>query len=73
MTQNLFHLTGLIRISNGYAIFAHGVYLAKFGRAPHSAWYGPDGKVFVSETEADAYAEATHYGTKVELTKMKMC
>lgn len=34
------------------------------------AWYGPDGKVFVSETEADAYAEATaHYGTKVELTQ----
>ncbi len=34
------------------------------------AWYGEDGKVFVEETEAAAYAAAEkHYGKKVELTR----
>ncbi len=34
------------------------------------AWYGPDGAVFVEESEADALATATrHYGRAVELTR----
>ncbi|OJX81081.1 valine--tRNA ligase [Magnetospirillum sp. 64-120] len=34
------------------------------------AWYGPDGQVFVEETEAEALAAAsTHYGKTVELTR----
>jgi valyl-tRNA synthetase len=34
------------------------------------AWYGPDGKVFVAETEAEAAAEAnTHYGSAVALKR----
>lgn len=34
------------------------------------AWYGPDGKVFVAESEADAAAEArAHYGSDVALTR----
>ncbi len=34
------------------------------------AWYGPDGKVFVAETEAEAATEATaHYGRAAELTR----
>ncbi|MEN3950425.1 valine--tRNA ligase [Iodidimonas sp. SYSU 1G8] len=34
------------------------------------AWYGPDGKVFVAETEDDAAAEArAHYGTNETLTR----
>jgi valyl-tRNA synthetase len=34
------------------------------------AWYGPDGKVFVAETEADAQAEADkHYGKATALTR----
>jgi valyl-tRNA synthetase len=34
------------------------------------AWYGPDGKVFVAEIEADAKAEAkAHYGKDVALTR----
>ncbi len=34
------------------------------------AWYGPDGKVFVAETEEAAVAEAAaHYGVPVKLTR----
>jgi len=34
------------------------------------AWYGPDGKYFVAETEADAKTEAAkHYGKTVELAR----
>ncbi|WP_075216763.1 valine--tRNA ligase [Mongoliimonas terrestris] len=34
------------------------------------AWYGPDGKVFVAESEADAIAEAAaHYGAETALTR----
>src|SRR5246500_4688343 len=34
------------------------------------AWYGPDGKVFVAETEEEARADATrHYGRDVELRR----
>ncbi len=34
------------------------------------AWYGPDGKVFVAESEADAQAEADkHYGAKTVLKR----
>ena len=34
------------------------------------AWYHEDGKVFVAETEEDAYAQAkAHYGKDVELTQ----
>ncbi len=34
------------------------------------AWYGEDGRAFVAENEAEAYAEAEkHYGTKVELKR----
>jgi valyl-tRNA synthetase len=34
------------------------------------AWYGPDGLVFVAETEAEAAAEArAHYGADVDLTR----
>ncbi|HEY9567448.1 MAG TPA: valine--tRNA ligase [Thalassobaculum sp.] len=34
------------------------------------AWYGPDGSVFVEETEAEAAsAAAAHYGRAVELTR----
>jgi valyl-tRNA synthetase len=34
------------------------------------AWYGPDGKVFVAETEAEAIAEArAHYGADVALVR----
>ncbi|KQZ01192.1 valine--tRNA ligase [Pseudolabrys sp. Root1462] len=34
------------------------------------AWYGPDGKVFVAEAEADAQTEADkHYGTKTVLKR----
>jgi valyl-tRNA synthetase len=34
------------------------------------AWYGPDGKHFVSETEQDARSQATaHYGKSVEITR----
>ena len=34
------------------------------------AWYGEDGKAFVAENEAEAYAEAErHYGKKVELRR----
>jgi valyl-tRNA synthetase len=34
------------------------------------AWYGPDQKVFVAETEAEAQAEAEkHYGQKTALTR----
>jgi len=34
------------------------------------AWYGPDGKAFVAETEEEALAEAEKaYGTKTELTR----
>lgn len=34
------------------------------------AWYGPDGKVFVAKSEADAMADATkHYGQTTELTQ----
>src|SRR5690606_14598128 len=34
------------------------------------AWYGPDGHVFVEETEAEAQATAErHYGRAVELTR----
>ena len=34
------------------------------------AWYGPDGKVFVALTEAEAQAEADkHYGKKTTLTR----
>jgi len=34
------------------------------------AWYGPDGEVFVEETEAEALAAAEkHYGKAVELTR----
>ena len=34
------------------------------------AWYGPDGEVFVAESEQDAYAAAkTHYGHDTELTR----
>jgi valyl-tRNA synthetase len=34
------------------------------------AWYGPDGRVFVAESEADAKAEAeAHYKKKVELKR----
>ena len=34
------------------------------------AWYGPDGQVFVEETEADAEAAASrHYGRPVELRR----
>lgn len=32
------------------------------------AWYGPDGEIFVAETEAEAITEATaHYGTPTDL------
>ena len=32
------------------------------------AWYGPDDKIFVAETEAEAYTDAlAHYGESVEL------
>ena len=34
------------------------------------AWYGPDGEVFVAESEQDAYvASKTHYGHDTELTR----
>ena len=34
------------------------------------AWYGPDGRVFVEETEQDAIAAAqAHYGRSLELTR----
>lgn len=34
------------------------------------AWYGPDGKIFVAETEAEAQAEADkHYGSATALTR----
>ncbi len=34
------------------------------------AWYGPDGKIFVEETEQDAIvASGKHYGRSVELTR----
>ncbi|MEC7092339.1 MAG: class I tRNA ligase family protein, partial [Pseudomonadota bacterium] len=34
------------------------------------AWYGPDGEVFVAESEQDAYVAAkTHYGHDTELTR----
>ena len=34
------------------------------------AWYGPDGEVFVAESEHDAYVAAkTHYGHDTELTR----
>ncbi|MDP3641118.1 MAG: valine--tRNA ligase, partial [Alphaproteobacteria bacterium] len=34
------------------------------------AWYGPDGRVFVADSEEDARAQAkTHYGTDMELTQ----
>jgi valyl-tRNA synthetase len=34
------------------------------------AWYGPDGRIFVEETEQDAIAAAqAHYGKSVELTR----
>ncbi len=34
------------------------------------AWYGPDGRVFVAESEAEAAAEAAaHYGSAVALTR----
>src|SRR5437588_277378 len=34
------------------------------------AWYGPDGRVFVAESEAEAAGEAaTHYGSAVTLTR----
>jgi valyl-tRNA synthetase len=34
------------------------------------AWYGPDGQVFVAESEAQAQADAAaHYGQAVELTR----
>jgi valyl-tRNA synthetase len=34
------------------------------------AWYGPDGKVFVATTEADAQSEADkHYSKKIALTR----
>ncbi len=34
------------------------------------AWYGPDGDVFVAESEQDAYVAAkTHYGHDTELTR----
>jgi valyl-tRNA synthetase len=34
------------------------------------AWYGPDGRVFVAESEVEAAAEATaHYGNAVELRR----
>ncbi|MGH6906698.1 MAG: valine--tRNA ligase [Aestuariivirga sp.] len=34
------------------------------------AWYGPDGKIFVEETENLALADATrHYGSRVALTR----
>jgi len=34
------------------------------------AWYGPDGHIFVEETEDEAYAAAAHhYGETVELTQ----
>jgi valyl-tRNA synthetase len=34
------------------------------------AWYGPDGHVFVEETEAEAFAAAArHYGRQVELRR----
>ncbi|BBE71137.1 valine--tRNA ligase [Oharaeibacter diazotrophicus] len=34
------------------------------------AWYGPDGKVFVAESEAEARAEAAaHYGAEIALTR----
>ncbi|MCW5691296.1 MAG: valine--tRNA ligase [Pseudolabrys sp.] len=34
------------------------------------AWYGPDGKVFVAESEAEAQAEADkHYGQKTDLKR----
>lgn len=33
-------------------------------------WYGPDGKIFCAENEADAKVEAcAHYGNEVELTR----
>ena len=34
------------------------------------AWYGPDGKLFVAESEAEAYEQAVkEYGSEVELTQ----
>jgi valyl-tRNA synthetase len=34
------------------------------------AWYGPDGRIFVAESEAEAAAEATlHYGRAMALTR----
>lgn len=34
------------------------------------AWYGPDGKIFVAETEAEAQAEADkHYGSATKLSR----
>ena len=34
------------------------------------AWFGPDGKIFVEETEAEAFAAAeAHYGKKVDLDR----
>ena len=34
------------------------------------AWYGPDGKVFVARSEAEAVTAAeTHYGSRAELTR----
>lgn len=34
------------------------------------AWYGPDGKIFVRETEAEAQEQANaHYGKSVEITR----
>lgn len=34
------------------------------------AWFGPDQKIFVAETESEAYAQATqHYGSKVDLRR----
>ena len=34
------------------------------------AWYGPDGEIFVAESEQDAYVAAkTHYGHDTELTR----
>jgi valyl-tRNA synthetase len=34
------------------------------------AWYGPDGRVFVAESEAEAAAEATaHYGSAIALVR----
>ena len=63
----LFPRSGKRHSSTGWKISSRGAFRGKSGGAIRiPAWYGPDGKIFVAESEDEAVADALAHYTEIE-------